>query len=480
MRKCALLAAPPVLTLVVWRRYATHLLSTTRLSGLAHELSPLEVLPNSVATSLETLGFLEPPPCDSDECPVHGPDNRAAAREAREIAENGGGQEVVLQRNGDVVFWDLVALDGHGNDLPGQGQDGGLRRRVVPGLANEIRRVSVESPYGAETDENGYAADGSWTGQPTPGGGAGGASGFFPFSRRMSHVEGERKSALWRLIGVCARIVMFLTWRAYRLVRHVTRKVLAVTIGWKRDEWEMEQRWVAFERMRQRGEQNPAAGPIRPDRIVRDLSPGMTLVDVNNGDAYVVPKEDEEEDDAEWLPEYGDEADDSEGDDDVASDDDDGSDAYDGAEPSSPSIDGDELQNPLVLYSDLSRPQPVRSQSGSLADGTPSPEEFAPYLLAHHLSSSKTGPLTRRRYRGLVPSGSAVDGDSALSTAIEHRRGEVLQAAQAHAKGGDVAQWMEDEREKWREGRSRFCVVCTVEERTVVLWPCRACRALTD
>ncbi|GAA5989048.1 hypothetical protein JCM10908_006284 [Rhodotorula pacifica] len=496
-------------------KYATHLLSTTRLSGLAHELSPLEVLPGTLSTSLETLGFLEPPPCESEDCPVHGAENRTAAREAREIARNGGGQEVVLQRNGEVVFWDLVALDGHGNDLPGQGQ--GLRNRrggggaggvysPTPGYTNEIRRVSVESPYGAEVDSDGYAADGSWTGTATA------VSSFHPsssssspFSRRMAHIEGERKSALWRLIGVCARIALYLVWKAARTVRRSSRWVLASTIGWKRDEWEMEQRWVA-EAVRERavrdgedqggtsraGSEEPAEGYAvgsrsrASGRRSRSRSPNVAAWSVGGG-GFGDDGADDEDDDDEWLPDSQAQQLDSE----AEEGDDHG--WVSEAEVSAQEEGDEELvnNNPLVLYSDLSHPQQRN-------DDTLSPEELAPYLLAHHLSSSsQSGPLTRRRYRALLPGGVGVQqrngddhnddgGIAALSSAIEHRRAEVVRTARARTAGGgdsDVARWMEEEREKWREGKSRFCVVCTVEERTVVLWPCRclclceSCRA---
>ncbi|BGP57656.1 hypothetical protein JCM8202v2_005300 [Rhodotorula sphaerocarpa] len=495
-------------------KYATHLLSTTRLSGLAHELSPLEVLPLSVSSSLETLGFLEPPPCESDDCPVHGAENRAAAREAREIAANGGGQEVVLQRNGDVVFWDLIALDASGNDLPGQegvrnriaaggGSSGGTSGGdgVVGGFANEIRRVSVESPYGAETDADGYAADGSWTGAPAA---AGSSSGFLPFSRRMGHVEGERRSALWRLLGLCARIVVYVLWRGYRFARGVGRGVLAKTIGWRRDEWEMERRWGGSgsgsgRRGAQQALPRGAGGsPPAPVPSFAELAARLAAATGAGARPAGAAVQEDEEDDGEWLPD-GEASDEEEEDGDF-----DGEEEVEvgedrdasGWESDPNERDEDAGSNPLVLYSDLSRPRPRRSQSGqrfeasdaggasaysaAAAGATFSPEELAPYLLAHHLSSDRAGPLTRRRYRALVPggpsasSGAAQDGGvSALSTAIDRRRGEVLRTArEAASEGGSVAQWMEDEREKWRDGRSRFCVVCTVEERTVVLWPC--------
>ncbi|GAA5882644.1 hypothetical protein JCM3774_004087 [Rhodotorula dairenensis] len=487
-------------------KYATHLLSTTRLSGLAHELSPLEVLPPSVASSLESLGFVEPPPCDSEDCPVHGAENRTAAREAREIARHGrGAQEVVLHRNGDVAFWDLVALDGHGRDLPGQ-HDGHHRvRSPTPGFTNEIRRVSVESPYGAAVDADGYAPDGAWTNNSAN-------AATSPFSRRMAHIEGERKSALWRLIALCARIAMYVAYRVWRLLRRSVRRTwarLGLGGGNGRDEWELEQTWApapapadatdstslayhhqqqqsadgsATRRPGRRGARTRSPGP--PDAAAWTLG-GAAEPAGGCGGAAAQDEEDEDDDGGEWVPVPG--AIDSDGADEEA--DEEGDSAWDDE-----AQEAEEEEAALVLYSDLmSRPQqrsslsPNNDHRGGEEDEEE--EDLAPYLLAHHLAPARQGPLTRRRYRAFLkqPGGNANDGNhgrdrrvAALASAIDHRRSDVIAQARRrhrHDRAGDVdldvAEWMESEREKWREGTSRFCVVCTVEERTVVLWPCR-------
>jgi hypothetical protein len=489
-------------------------LSTTRLSGLAHELSPLEILPASVSSSLETLGFLEPPPCDSEECPVHGAENRMAAREADELVRNGGrGQEVVLQRNGEVVFWDLVPLDGHGNPVVVAGAGAGgssegsytLPPPPVPGLTNEIRRVSVESPLGAQVDADGYAADGSWTGN------SGAVPSFSPFSRRMAHVEGERKSALWRLVGLCGRIMVYVAWRGWRGVRWAMRGVMARVLGWRREEWELERRWRSEEAREREGDAPSRTTTTTRTRRRRSRSPSTaeawTAVGAAGSSSSSSSREgigaDEEDDDGgEWLPEgvvSGSEDDGDEWDDDEGEEEEDGDDMPAVETETETEIEAEDEDedvggtNPLVLYADLvsqSLPPPRQQSSPSESEGG---EDLAPYLLAHHLAPSRAGPLTRRRYRALLlppsPSSSSSSSQSqqqqqqttgtdggiaALSSAIDHRRAQVIELARRQGGGEvDVARWMEEEREKWREGKSRFCVVCTVEERTVVLWPCR-------
>ena len=472
-------------------------MSTTRLSGLAHELSPLEILPGSVSSSLETLGFIEPPPCDSEDCPVHGAENRNAAREANELVRNGGGQEVVLQRNGEVVFWDLIPLDGHGNPILGL-HGASSYTPPAPGFTNEIRRVSVESPLGAQVDADGYAADGSWTGTASSSSVPAFSSFSSPFSRRMAHVEGERKSALWRLMGLCARIAVYLVWKGWRGVSYAVRGVAARVMGWRREEWEMERRWRAEEReatASERERERDASRTMTTRRRSQSPLPPPNAEAWALLGAAAAAGSDEDSDGGEWLPEDG-----VDGEEEDSGGEWDHDDEEEEEDTGTTVVEDEDVAgtNPLVLYSDLVSQPLRRPQRQSSSSVSPEEEEdLAPYLLAHHLAPSRTGPLTRRRYRALLPPSSSsasqqqtltrIDtnnnddddgGIAALSSAIDHRRAQVLEMAKKRQGGGggvdvDVARWMEEEREKWREGKSRFCVVCTVEERTVVLWPCR-------
>ena len=446
-----------------------------------------------------------------------------AAREADELVRNGGrGQEVVLQRNGDVVFWDLIPLDGHGNPVVVGSASEGAFTPPPHGFMNEIRRVSVESPFGApqvDADGSYAAADGSWTGN------SGAVPSFSsPFSRRMAHVEGERKSALWRLVGLLCRIAVYVVWRGWRGVRWAVRGVAARVLGGsRRIEWELERRWRSEEGREVREREMDAREGDAPSRTTTTTRRSQSMTPNAEGWAVgtagsssssgrqfnnINAAEDEDDDGGEWLPEgvvSGSEEDDGgEWDDEEEDGDDDDMPAVRTETEIEDGEDEDDLggTNPLVLYSDLvsqpaRHPQQQQQQQQSSPPASEGEEDLAPYLLAHHLAPSRAGPLTRRRYRALLPPSPSPSpsssssqsqqqttggGMAALSSAIDHRRAQVIEMARRQGQGGgggggggevDVARWMEEEREKWREGKSRFCVVCTVEERTVVLWPCR-------
>jgi len=136
----------------------------------------------------------------------------------------------------------------------------------------------------------------------------------------------------------------------------------------------------------------------------------------------------------------------------------------------------EEVENPLLLLSDLSQ------------DSTPS--DLAPYLIAHHLSdpsSSSLQPLTRTRYKSLLSLQStstsqepdSIDRNSLflLSSAITSHQSDLLSTPTENRRKRKGIPLTELEREKkrqeYRESLSSFCCVCTVEPRTIILWPCR-------
>lgn len=110
----------------------------------------------------------------------------------------------------------------------------------------------------------------------------------------------------------------------------------------------------------------------------------------------------------------------------------------------------------------------VRETAGLYADHLASAGGGAPLLIAH-MTDASPGPLTRRRYARLAAprTGSAPPDREELAWArfAAQRRAE---AEERHA--ADVADNSE---------RGHACVVCTVEPRQVILWPCR-CLALCD
>jgi len=89
-------------------------------------------------------------------------------------------------------------------------------------------------------------------------------------------------------------------------------------------------------------------------------------------------------------------------------------------------------------------------------------EDLQPVLLAHFTSNSS--PLTRRRYAAILSSPTRSTAPSALTHVIEDRR--MATASR--------------ERDEWDDDRKRCCVICTTEERSVILWPCRCLALCSD
>ncbi|KAL6301644.1 hypothetical protein BKA93DRAFT_818919 [Sparassis latifolia] len=115
--------------------------------------------------------------------------------------------------------------------------------------------------------------------------------------------------------------------------------------------------------------------------------------------------------------------------------------------------EGDEMVN---VFADLSNNSTSTSVSAS-----------APLILAHMTSSS---PLTRRRYQRIAPDAStfrdAMETDE-LDDFTRERRDTKVAARRLEAEDAATA-----------ESR-RNCVICTVEPRNIICWPCR-CLAMCD
>ncbi|KAI0820170.1 hypothetical protein BC628DRAFT_1330955 [Trametes gibbosa] len=114
-------------------------------------------------------------------------------------------------------------------------------------------------------------------------------------------------------------------------------------------------------------------------------------------------------------------------------------------------VDGDDEQ--AMLYADLST---SASQVAS-----------APLLLAH-MTDKSASPLTRRGYRRLVSGARRTDGDEReeWDEFVLERRHAKRTAAEARGEDAFAEQ-------------TRNCVICTVEPRDIICWPCR-CLALCD
>ncbi|KZV88293.1 hypothetical protein EXIGLDRAFT_679077, partial [Exidia glandulosa HHB12029] len=106
----------------------------------------------------------------------------------------------------------------------------------------------------------------------------------------------------------------------------------------------------------------------------------------------------------------------------------------------------------LNLYSDLAAPD--ADAAGSSAPG--------PHVLLAHMSSPGSGALTRRRYSRLMRQSSP--SDEGWDVFVEQRR-------QSTSSRPASSSWDAESR--------RNCVICTVEARSIVCWPCR-CLAMCD
>ncbi|ORY77657.1 hypothetical protein BCR35DRAFT_305441 [Leucosporidium creatinivorum] len=231
--------------------------------------------------------------------------------------------------------------------------------------------------------------------------------------------EPVRGGEILRFLALVAQICFYVLWRVYRLlVTSLWR--LARTAGYGGDDATMRESWATS-------------------------VPGLDV---------------EDPEDEDWEPSDGE----SDGE---SSDSDEEAESEDDFDPAS-------------LYRDLASPSkrqpshsPHASPSNALvslpADDTSLPDPTL--LLAHHLTTSAS-PLTRRRYSALA----SQPPTQAFSSAVEDRRLEVRRAAESRGLSDG---WEERRREELDEARQRFCVVCTVEERTIICWPCR-CLALCE
>lgn len=161
----------------------------------------------------------------------------------------------------------------------------------------------------------------------------------------------------------------------------------------------------------------------------------------------------QDQEDEDWVPSDGD------------------SDA-DSSESEEEEAESEDDFDPASLYRDLAFPskssRSTRASPSNALVHLPADETLPEpsILLAHHLATSAS-PLTRGRYSTL----SSQPPTQAFSSAVEDRRMEVRRAAEDR---GLTAGWEKRRREELDEARQRFCVVCTVEERTIICWPCRA------
>lgn len=98
-----------------------------------------------------------------------------------------------------------------------------------------------------------------------------------------------------------------------------------------------------------------------------------------------------------------------------------------------------------------------------------------PILLAH-LTSTSSSPLTRRRYAQILSSG---PGPTSPSPSTVATTADPLQAA-ITARQSETAAVPRNNADEWDEERRHSCVICMVQTRDVILWPCRCLLMCSD
>ncbi|GAA6063851.1 hypothetical protein JCM10212_000331 [Sporobolomyces blumeae] len=468
-------------------KFTTALLRSTRLSSLSYELSPVSVLPPSFVGPLSAIGF----GLSSDGLG----DGQGGVDGAFD------GMRVVLARNGDVVLLEELERDTAISSSAQRDREGahdglsGLRRRIGPreddteplvyGFDVEVKRIEVEpslggyggTPGGVGLDESGGGGDGLWEGDWGMG------------------LDGEVEflSVVLRILFYVAYVVISTT-RA-TLLFALRKAGLRSDEGVIRDTWEPRQ-----------VEATGSDDGERPRRARRARS-GTPL----DGRGSPEVKEATESD-----PEY--EPSEDEEDESGSSSDEEGQDQRLRLRPATGRHRNSD--NPLALLADLSMQVhenlvPTESfDDSNSACGLTTPD-FAPYLLAHQMMPGGSRPLTRARFKqgkmdvpyefweahnsydardedsreGSPQPGENDTGDErqrALSPFVSTEAGSTPRRSNSpglreRSVLGEVVrsritmtkEEMEKKREEWRESRSAFCVVCTVEPRTIILWPCR-------
>ncbi|TXT15745.1 hypothetical protein VHUM_00248 [Vanrija humicola] len=112
-------------------------------------------------------------------------------------------------------------------------------------------------------------------------------------------------------------------------------------------------------------------------------------------------------------------------------------------------------------------------------DSTPDPDQASlqPILLAHLTSTGS--PLTRRRYAAILGSGGASGSASGPSTPTRPGAGSLHDVVLSRrTQASELA--TPQQTDEWADERRHTCVVCMVQPRDVILWPCRCLLMCND
>lgn len=140
--------------------------------------------------------------------------------------------------------------------------------------------------------------------------------------------------------------------------------------------------------------------------------------------------------------------------------------------------DRDNEDGPASLMADLlssSRSGRSEGSTSTQLNLVPFDASIQPLLLAH-MTSSSPGPLTRHSYSRLLAqiSNDTPTMASEIPVSALERYVDILQNRRLQASTKEVNRDEDDEE------RKRMCVVCTVEPRDTILWPCRCVVSLGE
>ncbi|WVQ82779.1 hypothetical protein IAT38_004911 [Cryptococcus sp. DSM 104549] len=128
------------------------------------------------------------------------------------------------------------------------------------------------------------------------------------------------------------------------------------------------------------------------------------------------------------------------------------------------------LSEPAAMYHDLMISELEDDDPAAVASGLP------PVILAH-LTSNMSFPLTRRRYNSLIAGASAGAGQSLEDASPGGQSSAVLLRRLLEERRAAMSETVLNEDD---EETRRTCVVCLVQQRDTVLWPCRCLAMCND
>lgn len=271
-------------------------------------------------------------------------------------------------------------------------------------------------------------------------------------TRSLTHQPDAYGREFWRFLDVAGDIVAGVLLGCWRSIPGSGKAENMALKMWHAQWWYGPRRW-RFWRRNAWVYTPPAPAPATPARVpvVTPIIPQIRAID--HGSHPASPG-------TILAGNYGDDGDESDGEWQTFSRE--SSVATDSSDYTVVPADREGSEDPAFLMLDLLA-SPSR---GAAAHDRPSAfdDSLQPVLLAH-ITSTSPGPLTRRSYSRLVggfsdAAGSPARGDQGYSSVVLARR-DLASSSARPARDED------------EEERKRMCVVCTIEPRDTILWPCR-------